>query len=65
MTEKETSGIVYDDLRTALTDLIQLSQAERMIREGRPIAFEELQELYRERLYLLADLCGHSDLYLN
>lgn len=54
----------YDNVRDALSELIELAEASEMTTDGRGMSVEDLQELFQEGLYNIADLLGMSDVYL-
>ncbi|WP_265460303.1 hypothetical protein [Enterococcus sp. HY326] len=54
----------YDNVRDALSELIELAEASEITTGGRSTSVEDLQELFQEGLYNIADLLGMSDLYL-
>lgn len=56
----------YDNVRDSLKELIELAEAEAVY-SNTPDETKEINllELIRERLYMLADLLGMSELYLD
>ena len=55
----------YENVREAIKDLIDVSEAEMVSVDGREPTVEEMQELFREMIYSLADLLGFENLYLD
>lgn len=56
--------IEYDTVKEALQALIEINNAKDIKVKGETIDFINLQELYQERIYNLADLLNMSELYL-
>lgn len=54
----------YENVREAIKDLIDVSEAKMVSVDGHEPTAEEMQELFRERIYNLADLLGFEDFYL-
>lgn len=54
-----------DNVRDALSELIELAEATGMTTNGHSTTVKELQELFVEGLCNLADLLGMSDVYLS
>lgn len=55
--------IENDNVRDALSELIEIAEATEISTDGHSATVEELQELFREGLYNIADLLGMSDVY--
>lgn len=55
----------FETVKDGLKDLIELCESKKMTSGNEPISFEDLQSLYQERIYALADLLGMEDIYLN
>ena len=55
----------FETLKEALDELIGLCDSKEITTaEGEAISFNDLQDLYQERIYALTDLIGMSELYL-
>lgn len=56
----------FETVKEAIQELVELSEAKSIINEqGSDLNGEETQELFKERVYALADILGFSEIYLN
>lgn len=56
----------FETVKEAIQELVELSEAKSIANEeGRKLTGEETQELFKERVYALADILGFPELYLN
>lgn len=65
----ETLVIMKDEqsvtIKQRLGELIEISESDFMINaNGTKVSFDDIQAVYRERLYSLADQLGMEELYL-
>lgn len=56
--------VEFDNVKEALKDAFELTEAGTITVEGREIKTNELQELFKERLCNIADLLGLEEIYL-
>ena len=57
--------IEYENVRDALNGAFELTKISPITLEGRTASFEDLQEMFEERLCNIADLLGLESLYLS
>lgn len=57
--------IEHENVRDVLKTLIDLAGAKNFTTNGRESTVEDVQELFAERIYNLADLLGFENLYLD
>lgn len=53
-----------DNVRDVLKGMIEIAEAPSITTDGKEITVKDLQELFLERAYNLADLLGLESLYL-
>lgn len=53
-----------DNVKDAISELIKIAEATQISTDGDSTTVEDLQELFREGLYNIANLLGMSDVYL-
>lgn len=57
--------IEYSDLKEALKALYELTEIKELATGKNSATFEDLQEVYQERVINVIDLLAHSDIYLD
>ncbi|MFI3620765.1 hypothetical protein [Vagococcus fluvialis] len=57
--------IEYDNLKEALKALYELTEIKELSTGEKAATFEDLQEVYQERVINVIDLLDHSEIYLD
>ena len=57
--------VEYDNLKEALKALYELTEIKELATGENTATFEDLQEIYQERVINVIDLLDHSDIYLD
>ena len=63
--EEEITTVEYDNLKEALKALYELTEIKELATGENTATFEDLQEIYQERVINVIDLLDHSDIYLD
>lgn len=57
--------VEHQNLKKALKELYELSEARNFKTDGKPSTIEDIQELYQESIVNVIDLLGHESIYLD